>query len=113
MITVTIVRDGRDHISAFSVAGHARYKDPGKDIICAGVSAVSIGAVNAVEKLTGLVPEVEAEAGWLSASAPVSGDPARDGQVQLLLEGMIVALESIADEYGKFVKIHTVRNKGG
>jgi len=105
MVTITITRGQDGRIRHFAVSGHAKYADPGKDIVCAGVSAVTIGAVNAIEKLTGLVPDAKMESGWLSASAPASGDPARDGQVQLLLEGMIAALESIVDEYGKYVRI--------
>jgi uncharacterized protein len=105
MITITIERSEAGRIRRFYVSGHAKYNDPGKDIVCAGVSAITVGAVNAVEKLTGLVPEAEMREGWLAAEAPYSEDQRLDGQAQLLLEGMIVALESIADEYAKYVKI--------
>ena len=30
-----------------------------KDIVCAGASAVSFGAINAVHALTGVTPEIE------------------------------------------------------
>lgn len=105
MVTITIVRDSDGRVREFSVSGHAKYADPGKDIVCAGVSAITIGAVNAIEKLTGLVPEAKMQSGWLSAIAPECAEPARNDQVQLLLEGMVVALESIVDEYGKYVRI--------
>lgn len=109
MIKITIFRGPDDRIKRFSVTGHAMYADPGKDIVCAGVSAVTVGTVNAIEKLTGVVPEAEMKSGLLSASLPKSGDAVRDEQIQLLLAGMVVSLESIADEYGKFVKIkHTL-----
>lgn len=105
MVTITIVRGQDGRIRQFAVSGHAKYADPGKDIVCAGVSAVTVGAVNAIEKLTGLVPDAKVRSGWLTAIAPESGESAKDGQVQLLLEGMVAALESIVDEYGKFVRI--------
>ncbi|TJY41436.1 ribosomal-processing cysteine protease Prp [Cohnella pontilimi] len=108
MITVTIERSKQGRIRRFSVTGHAMYDDPGKDIVCAGVSAVTVGAVNAVEKLTGLVPKAEMREGWLTAEAPYSENRTLDGQAQLLLEGMIAALESIADEYAKYVKIKQI-----
>ncbi|RED64123.1 ribosomal-processing cysteine protease Prp [Cohnella lupini] len=114
MITITIVRNVDKAIIRFTVSGHAFYNDPGKDIVCAGVSAVTIGAVNAIEKLTGLEPRAISESGLLRAEAPHSADPKRNDQVQLLLEGMIVALESIAESYGKYVKIkETFEKKGG
>ncbi|MBN2984842.1 MULTISPECIES: ribosomal-processing cysteine protease Prp [Cohnella] len=114
MITVNIFRKADGRIERFAVTGHAKYADPGRDIVCAGVSAVTIGAVNAIEKLTGLVPDAEVVSGFLSATAPAGEDEERNGQVQLLLEGMLVALQSIADEYGKYVKIkEKIANKGG
>jgi uncharacterized protein YsxB (DUF464 family) len=115
MITIAIVRNVEKVIIRFKVSGHAYYNDPGKDIVCAGVSAVTIGAVNAIEKLTGLVPvAVIDDSGLLKAETPYSTDSFKNGQVQLLLEGMVVALESIVESYGKFVKIkETFVEKGG
>jgi uncharacterized protein YsxB (DUF464 family) len=114
MITIKIVRNVEKAIIRFSVSGHAFYDDPGKDIVCAGVSAVTIGAVNAIEKLTGLEPRATSKSGLLKAEAPRSTDPIRNDQVQLLLEGMVAALESIVETYGKFVIIkETFEKKGG
>ncbi|MFC5700495.1 ribosomal-processing cysteine protease Prp [Cohnella faecalis] len=105
MITVTIVRSAEGRIRRFSIAGHANYDKIGKDIVCAGVSAVTVGAVNAIEKLTGFVPEATIRSGWLTAQFPICEEAAREANVQLLLEGMVVALETIVDEYGKYVRI--------
>lgn len=114
MITITIVRNVEKAIIRFNVSGHAFYDDPGKDIVCAGVSAVTIGAINAIEKLTGLVPRATSKSGLLKAETPYSTDHLRNDQVQLLLEGMIVALESIVESYGKHVIINeTFVGKGG
>ncbi|MBO9598095.1 MAG: ribosomal-processing cysteine protease Prp [Cohnella sp.] len=116
MITISLVRNRQGHIARFTVSGHAYYDDPGKDIVCAGVSAVTQGTVNAIEKLTGLVPdaEVSEKDGLLKVATPSGGDEARNAQVQLLLEGMVVSLESIAEAYGKYVKIkQTFSEKGG
>jgi uncharacterized protein YsxB (DUF464 family) len=114
MIAITIVRNVERAIIRFTVSGHAYYNDPGKDIVCAGVSAVTIGAVNAIEKLTGLVLDAVDKSGLLKVRVPDSTDSVRNGQVQLLLEGMIVALESIMESYGKYVKIQeTFVEEGG
>ena len=114
MIEITIVRNDERAIVRFTVTGHAYYDDPGKDIVCAGVSAVTIGAVNAIEKLTGLVPDAVSQSGLLKAEAPRGADPRLNDQVQLLLEGMIAALESIVESYGKHVTIkETFEKKGG
>ncbi|OUM97096.1 MAG: ribosomal protein [Paenibacillaceae bacterium ZCTH02-B3] len=105
MITVRIWRDPDGRVARFTVSGHAYYDEPGRDIVCAGVSAVAIGAVNAVERLAGLKLRTEMREGFLDASVPPEGDGARRERAQLLLEGMLVALESIAESYGEYVRI--------
>ena len=108
MITIAIERGSIGRIRRFTVSGHARFDDPGKDIVCAGVSAVTVGAVNAVEELTGIVPKASMRGGWLDAIIPESGDAERDRQAQWLLEGMVVSLETIKTAYAKYVQIQVM-----
>jgi uncharacterized protein YsxB (DUF464 family) len=106
MIAITFVRDGADRrIVSFAVEGHAKYAKPGKDIVCAGVSAVSVGTVNAIETLAGIELPATMKNGWLSSDVPVLDDAEADGRMQLLLESMAVMLETIATSYGKHVVI--------
>ena len=58
MIYVTIERLAPDspQISSFVVEGHAEYDVPGKDLVCAAVSAVTFGTNNSIESLTGVIP---------------------------------------------------------
>jgi len=106
MITITLVRRSADRrIVSFAVEGHAKYAKPGKDIVCAGVSAVTVGTVNAVEALAGLELPAEMRSGWLRSHIPETGDSAADERVQLLLESMVVMLDTIIESYGKFVVI--------
>ncbi|MFD0713977.1 ribosomal-processing cysteine protease Prp [Paenibacillus sp. GCM10027626] len=106
MITITIERSTDDRrILAFAVEGHAKFAKPGKDIVCAGVSAVTVGTVNAIEQLTGLELPAAMKSGWLQSEIPVQQDAVVDGKVQLLLESMIVMLNTIAESYGKYVAV--------
>ncbi|PYI52256.1 ribosomal-processing cysteine protease Prp [Paenibacillus flagellatus] len=104
MIRVTIERN-RDSgtIEAFSVTGHAFYGKKGHDIVCAGVSAVTVGTVNAVERLTGVELPNEMRDGLLKVRIPEGTDEGRIGQIQLLLESMVVMLQSIEEAYGKYI----------
>ncbi|MCR2802639.1 ribosomal-processing cysteine protease Prp [Paenibacillus soyae] len=107
MITVTFVRRSEDkRIVSFAVEGHAKYAKPGKDIVCAGVSAVSVGTVNAIETLAGVELPATMKNGWLSSDIPVLPDADSDAKMQLLLESMSVMLETIATSYGKHVVLH-------
>ncbi|RIX50549.1 cysteine protease [Paenibacillus nanensis] len=106
MITITFVRKTEDRrIVSFAVEGHAKYAKPGKDIVCAGVSAVSVGTVNAIETLAGVELPAQMKNGWLSSDIPVLMDAKADERMQLLLESMAVMLGTIAASYGKHVVI--------
>lgn len=111
MITVHIFRLSDGSIRGFSVKGHANYAIAGEDIVCAGVSAVTVGTVNSIEALTGVQLDAEMEHGFLSAYLP-SGiqDNNIYPQVQLLLESLVVMLKSIVDSYGEYIQIKQYNN---
>lgn len=105
MINVRIYRRSDAFIIGYRVSGHAYYDDPGKDIVCAGVSAVAVGAVNAVEALTGIEPEAEMERGLLAVQLPENVPATAAEKIQTILETMEQMLLTIADSYGDFVHI--------
>jgi hypothetical protein len=108
MIHATIVRrTSEGDIAAFRIEGHAHYDEPGKDLVCAAVSAISIGTMNAVEAVAGVMLPCEAEEGLLDATVPRDLDPQQAERVQLLLESMVVMLNTIESSYGQYIKIHT------
>jgi uncharacterized protein YsxB (DUF464 family) len=106
MIQVTINRKTSGNIQSFAISGHALFANRGKDIVCAGVSAVSIGTINAVHALTGVTPEIEqGEDGFLSCTVPDSLPEGISEKVQLLFEGMVVSLQTFEEDYGKYINI--------
>lgn len=106
MITITVNRSQDDLIESFTISGHAEFAKRGQDIVCAGVSAVSVGCINAVEMLTSVEMYVELrEDGYLHCEVPTDLSKETMDKVQLLLEGMLVSLQTIELEYGKYVKI--------
>ncbi|RDW21671.1 ribosomal-processing cysteine protease Prp [Oceanobacillus chungangensis] len=106
MIRVTVSRS-ENQITAFKLTGHADSGPYGYDLVCAGVSAVSIGTVNAVLELCQVDLQIEqsAEGGYLHVIIPPSLDSEIMDKVQLLFEGMLVSLKSIELEYSKFIKV--------
>lgn len=46
MIAVSVRKDG------IAISGHAGYAEPGKDIVCAGVTALVQGLLRSIESLT-------------------------------------------------------------
>jgi uncharacterized protein YsxB (DUF464 family) len=117
MIYVTIKRISPNdaQIEAFVVEGHAEYDVPGKDLVCAAVSAITVGTVNSIETLTGVVAISEMEKGLLDITIPDLPQPekAKASQVQLLLESMLVMLQNIQESYSDYITIDTIYSKGG
>ncbi|MBB3109909.1 hypothetical protein FHS18_001972 [Paenibacillus phyllosphaerae] len=106
MITVTIVRSADDNrITSFAITGHANFAKRGQDIVCAGVSTVSVGTVNAIEELTGVALPASMKSGWLQSDIPLQADDSVNERIQLLLESMRVMLQSIAVSYRKYVEV--------
>lgn len=110
MIRIVIYRRSEDsHIAGFRLSGHAHYDVPGKDLVCAGVSAVAVGAVNAVETLTGLEPDTKAESGLLVMHVPETPDEKVAEKLQHIMQTMEQMLLTIEESYGDFVRITNSR----
>jgi uncharacterized protein YsxB (DUF464 family) len=107
MIKVEIERTKEGKIRAFTMKGHANFAERGQDIVCAGASAVSFGIVNAIEALTKIRPYITQgeEGGYLRCELPEMEDAATAEKVQLLLEAMLVSLQTIERDYGKYIRI--------
>ena len=106
MIVVKVFREN-NKITAFELSGHAESGPYGYDLVCAGVSAVSFGVVNAIDALCKIDLEIEQanEGGYLHVSIPNDMNQELSDKVQLLLEGMIISLQTIEREYSQFIKI--------
>lgn len=107
MIKVKVVRNHDNTIQTFEMSGHAEAGPYGQDIVCAGVSAVSFGTVNAIDTLCNVRLEVEQndDGGFLRCTVPTGLDQESKEKVQLLLEAMVVSLNSIAEAYDKYITI--------
>jgi uncharacterized protein len=107
MITVKIARNHDNKINSFEMRGHADAGPHGQDIVCAGASAVSFGTVNAVDTLCNVQLEIDMadDGGFLRCTVPSGLDVQTYEKVQLLLEAMVVSLNSISEQYGKHIKI--------
>ncbi|MDQ0232836.1 ribosomal-processing cysteine protease Prp [Metabacillus malikii] len=110
MINAKIYRSKDGHITSFILSGHADFDEHGKDIVCAGASAVTFGAVNAVLTLTNIEPQIDqgGDGGYLHVKLPDNLDTATSDKVQLLLEGMLVSLQTIEREYGQYITVTTM-----
>jgi hypothetical protein len=101
MITVVFyMRDGR--YCGFHCSGHAGFADKGKDIVCAGVSALVINCANSIDRLTKDRADIEhASDGsvFCMVKQPVSAES------ELLLRSLRMGLVGIYEKYRKYIRI--------
>ena len=96
MIKVNIVKE-KSKYKKITILGHAMYDDYGKDIVCAAVSMLLTNTANSIEQFTSSFAGAEAEDGTFSL---VLKNPI-DDKAKLLIDSMILGLNSIQSEYGK------------
>ncbi|WP_066194408.1 ribosomal-processing cysteine protease Prp [Gracilibacillus timonensis] len=107
MIQAMIQRD-HSYVKSFTLKGHAESGPAGQDLVCAAVSGISFGAVNAVFVLCEIELEIDQagdEGGFLKVTIPDGLAKEKLEQASLLLEGMIVSLQTVERDYGQFISI--------
>jgi uncharacterized protein YsxB (DUF464 family) len=87
-------------IREFELSGHAGFAREGQDIICAGVSALSIAAVNGLEHFLSVVPQVQTADGHLTCR--LGGIPEQElEKAQWILQTMTLGIQQIQTTYGQ------------
>lgn len=107
MIQVTVHKKNQ-RIVSFEMTGHADFSEHGSDIVCAGVSALAITAVNSIEKLAGYQPIVEVdevEGGYLYMEVVEDLTQEQEHTTQILLNSLLLGLEDIQSEYQDFLAV--------
>ena len=104
MTIITIYQNHKKPVG-FSTKGHAGYADYGEDIVCAGISALVLNAINSIEKFTNDTFTVEANEDNGNIDFRLSDTGSKE--TELLLDSMILGLQGIQDDYGKkFLQLH-------
>jgi uncharacterized protein len=100
MIRVHIRKTKEDMITHLSISGHAEYAIKGKDLVCAAVSAIGVGGLNALDKLTG-----ESIVEKLNENSIVIDIIQVDDTQQNILKTMLYQLETVEHSYSKYIQI--------
>lgn len=86
--------------SGITISGHAHYAEPGKDIVCAGVSALVQTLIQSIEELTADKIQYVMSPGTADIKFRDLSEHA-----QLLVGSFFVGVEMIASEYPDNVKV--------
>lgn len=94
MIAVSVRKDG------ITVSGHANYAEAGKDIVCAGVTALVQGLIRSMESLTRDQIQYDITPGRADI---YYGNLSEAGS--LLVDSFFICVCQIADEFPDHVRI--------
>ena len=101
-----LVKQNNNQIVNLSITGHADSGEYGKDLVCAGVPTVGIGAMNMLAKkgfLAKGLGTIEINEGYINVVVNHT-----DEVCQVVLETLVVTLETMVESYGRFIKISKV-----
>lgn len=97
MISAVFYYNEHQMIERFQIKGHAGYAEYGSDIICSAVSALAINTINSLDTLVQIPLEYnQSEDGLLECSVL----EADNHDAQLLMQSLILGLQSIQASYG-------------
>jgi uncharacterized protein YsxB (DUF464 family) len=102
-IRFIIWADEQGLIRAFELSGHAGYADSTdftQNIVCAGVSALSIAACNGLEHFLSVAPQVQEADGHLTCQ-PVGISEQELEKAQWILQTMMIGIEQIQATYSQ------------
>lgn len=88
-----------DTYRSLNVSGHAEYDESGKDLICASVSSIMFGLMNALDQL-----DEDIEIKQLTNEIKVV-NRSDSGIVQNYFELVMIQLKTIEESYGDFIKL--------
>lgn len=86
--------------NSITIKGHAHYAEPGKDIVCAGVSTLAQTLIVSIEELTEDRIEYVIQPGTVDIKHGTLSEEA-----QLLVKSFFVGINLIADGYPNHVKL--------
>lgn len=99
MVKVKVERSNH-LIECIEIKDHAGYADAGFDLVCAGVSSISVGMMNALDQL---IPDV---CDFIMKSAYINIRlKQRNEQAQLLLEAFLIQLKTLENNYNSYITI--------
>lgn len=91
---------GHALIQSICASGHAGFANYGQDVVCAGISSILIGALNALDVMVADQVELEMSQDMISIHVK-----SKDEIVQKLLQFCLIQLETIKEQYPSHITI--------
>ncbi|HHW02005.1 MAG TPA: ribosomal-processing cysteine protease Prp [Thermoanaerobacterales bacterium] len=107
MIKILVVRDTGGNFKSMEISGHAGFADYGRDIVCAGVSALVETCILGFENVAGTKPHVLKEEGYLLLELTQKVPEEALVKAGIIIETILLGLKDIAKSYPDYVQLET------
>lgn len=104
MIDVEITYSSKQ-IESLQIQGHSLQGPHGKDLVCAAVSAIGIGGLNALDQWDSTA-QLEMKDGFIRIVVNQSNQ-----NVQMILTTLIIQLKTIHEKYPKNIQIQEIKKE--
>ncbi|MEG1475995.1 MAG: ribosomal-processing cysteine protease Prp [Longicatena sp.] len=99
MVKVLVLRK-QQQIQEIEVSGHSGYDNHGRDLVCAGVSSITVGMMNALSEMT------EDTCNLVMQDAYVKIHIKQQNEVtQMLVKAMLIQLQTLQESYTSYITI--------
>ncbi|MFV0381912.1 MAG: ribosomal-processing cysteine protease Prp [Breznakia sp.] len=85
------------------IKGHSDSADSGEDLVCAGVSSIGVGALNALQELAKDKCTLDMKKGFIKIVTT-----SKDEVTQTILKTLYIQLLSIEEVYKQYIQIEKV-----
>lgn len=105
MTGIRFYRGRSGKLRGFSAVGHTGSAPQGEDLVCAGVSALTQTAANALEAVAGVVPITHVGEGFLSVRLPRGLSAGQLYRAQIILRTVRRGLMDMEAAYPQHVRV--------
>jgi uncharacterized protein len=99
MTSIKIVKDDQN-IKSINIKDHAGFANHGQDIVCAGISSIIFGSLNALDHYG-----YDTKDAHIDEASIAIDDISDDSNIQVVLETMIIQLKTIQESYPDYLNI--------
>ncbi|MEG0177849.1 MAG: ribosomal-processing cysteine protease Prp [Anaerorhabdus sp.] len=99
MIKINI-QTSDEKILRLDIEGHAEYKPHGEDLVCAGVSSIAIGLLNACDQLSD-----DCECSMNDNHISIVVNNIDNERTQIILQTGVIQLKTIHESYSAYIKL--------
>ena len=92
-------------INRITIFGHSGYAEEDEDIVCAGISVLTINLINSLEKLSKDIFDVKEndETGYLDIT--LSYDDMPEYSTEILIQSYLIGIESLLENYSDYLSL--------